>query len=80
MLVKVKEHDNLVRDVSNQAILNTDYSAVRRHAKRMSDLENMEQQAREINTLRDELIEIRAAFRQLESLTALLVSERGHKD
>jgi hypothetical protein len=56
---KIIEEKYLVRDMYSKAVLNTDTSAVRRHEKRLMDLQKEEVRDKEINSLRSELSEIK---------------------
>lgn len=56
---------NLVRDMFSKAILNTDTSVVRKHQKRLIDLQKEENRTREIDNLKSELDEIKGLLRDL---------------
>lgn len=62
---RVKDEKNLIRDMSTQAILNTDISAVKRHEQRMQQLNKQKEQQAEINNLKSEISEIRKLLQQL---------------
>lgn len=57
--LKVENEKALVRDSYSKAILNTDVSSVKRHEERMRRIEKQKSQEREINSLRQEIAEIR---------------------
>jgi hypothetical protein len=65
MRLKVKENERLVRDVGNFAILNTDRSAISAHEQKMEQLNRIKKQEVEINTLRNDVSEIKDMLRQL---------------
>jgi len=56
---------NLVRDMVSKAILNTDVSVVRKHQKRLQDLQKEENRINEIQNLKNELGEIKDLLRTL---------------
>jgi hypothetical protein len=62
---KIIDHENLIRDMSTQAILNTDHSIVRKHEKRMLDLQKEQARENEINTIRGDLAEIKKLLSSL---------------
>ena len=67
--LKVEGHDNLVRDTSSKAIINTNknaYEVAKRRAdeaQRQRDV--MRETAREINTLKSEMHEIKHLLQEL---------------
>ena len=67
--IKVEGHDNLVRDTSSKAIINTNknaYEVAKRRAEeaqRQRDV--MRETAREINTLKSEMHEIKHLLQEL---------------
>lgn len=65
---KIIDHPNLVRDMGNQAILNTDLSVVRKHQKRVQDLAKEQARVDEINSLKNELAELRKMLRALVNI------------
>jgi hypothetical protein len=65
MRLKVKENERLVRDAGNFAILNTDRSAISAHEQKMEQLNRIKKQEVEINTLRNDVSEIKDMLRQL---------------
>ncbi len=64
-LAKIVDHNNLVRDLSNQAILNTDLSLVRKHEKRVVDLQKEEAREQEINNLKNDINQIKELLKLL---------------
>lgn len=65
MRLKVQENERLVRDSSNFAILNTDRSALSAHEQKMEQLRKMKAQEQEINTLKNDISEIKDLLKQL---------------
>jgi len=64
---RIEEHPTLIRDMTTQAVLQTDYSIVRKHEERMSRLQKEENREKEINTIKSEITEIKAMLKQLLS-------------
>lgn len=62
---RIIDHDHLVRDMSNQAILNTDLSVVRKHEKRILELQKEKAREDEINTIKGDLAEIKNLLSKL---------------
>ena len=62
---KIIEHNHLVRDIYSKAILNTDTSIVRKHEKRMYDLQKEEVREKEFILLKNEIQEIRKILHDL---------------
>ena len=67
--LKVEGHDNLVRDTSSKAIINTDRNAYevakRRAEEAQRQRDEMRETAREINTLKCEMHEIKHLLQEL---------------
>ena len=67
--VKVDGHENLVRDTSSKAIINTNKNAYevakRRAEEAQRQRDEMRETAREINTLKSEMHEIKFLLQQL---------------
>ena len=63
MLLKIKDKDGLVRDMSSGAVLNTNRSDyenyLNRRKKAQLEKESQSKQAEEINSLRNEVSEIK---------------------
>lgn len=57
--LKVEDEKSLVRDTTNQAILNTDISAVNKHELRMKQINKEQCRDKEINSLKQDIAEIR---------------------
>ena len=62
---RITDQPMLVRDMSSQAILNTDLSVVRKHEKRVNRLQKEEERSLEIINLKNELAELRQMLRDL---------------
>lgn len=65
MKVKIKDHDNLIKDTSNGAILNTDKSAIARHNMMIKEVEKEKRKEDEINRLKSDISEIKALLQKL---------------
>ena len=67
--LKVEGHDNLVRDTTSKAIINTDRNAYevakRRAEEAQRQRDEMRETAREINTLKCEMHEIKHLLQEL---------------
>ena len=67
--LKVEGHDNLVRDTSSKAIINTNKNAYevakRRAEEAQRQRDEMRETAREINTLKCEMHEIKHLLQEL---------------
>lgn len=59
------DHKNLVRDMESQAILETDITVVRLHEKRIADLQKEKAREAEINTLKNDINEIKTMLAAL---------------
>lgn len=62
---KIMDHNHLIRDMGTQAVLNTDLTVVRKHEKRMQDIAKEEARVSEINSLKNELAELRDMLKAL---------------
>lgn len=67
MLVKVKEHKEYVRDVSTNAVLNVDKSALDKHNNIMNELKRQRMVQEQINNLRDDISEIKEMLKALSN-------------
>jgi len=65
MRLKVQENEKLVRDSSNFAILNTDQTAISAHEQKMYQLRKVKAQEHEINSLKNDVSEIKDLLKQL---------------
>ena len=65
MFAKIIDHDHLVRDLSTQAILNTDKTVIKKHEIRMRELQKEQERCKEIEKLHDEISEIKSLLNQL---------------
>lgn len=54
-----------VRDMSNQAILNTDRTVIRKHEKMIADLQKEENREKELIELKRDMNEIKSLLKQL---------------
>jgi hypothetical protein len=64
-LIKVKDHDQLAKDMTSGAILNTDISVVHAHEKRMREIQKETRREREINNIKSEISEIKKLLQVL---------------
>jgi wobble nucleotide-excising tRNase len=62
---KIADHKFLVRDMYSKAVLTTDSSVVRKHDKRMLDLQKEEIRSAEITSLKNDMKEIKDLLRSL---------------
>ena len=65
MYAKVKEHKNQIRDLDNFAVLNTDREALTKHEKVMYELNKDKKMQEEINTLKNDITEIKQLLQSL---------------
>jgi hypothetical protein len=64
---RIVDSPSLIRDLSNQAILNTDLSIVRKHEGRQRELDKDRNREIEINNLKSELSDIKKMLQALLS-------------
>jgi hypothetical protein len=62
---KIVDHKHLFRDMYSKAILNTDISVVKKHEKRMRDLQKEDARDKEFQLLKNEMIEIKKMLSML---------------
>jgi len=62
---KIINHQGLVRDLTTQAVLNTDMSLVREHEKRMSNLLKEAERESEIQNMKHEISEMKKLLNKL---------------
>jgi predicted secreted Zn-dependent protease len=55
----IVDHPGLVRDLNSQAVINTDKVAIRRHEKRMKELESEKAREEALKSLRQDVDEIK---------------------
>jgi len=65
MKLKVKENEKFVRDSNNLAILNTDENAIKKHELKMEQLRKQKERDREIQTIKNDLAELKQLLRDL---------------
>lgn len=65
--LRVENEKNLVRDSATNAILNTDISVVNKHQHRMQQLQKETSRENEINSLKNDIEELRNIVTQLMS-------------
>jgi wobble nucleotide-excising tRNase len=64
-IAKIIDHNDLIRDMHSKAVLQTDLAVVRRHEKRIMELEKEDAREQAIDNLKRELGEIRSMLREL---------------
>jgi hypothetical protein len=62
---KIVDHKHLVRDLHSKAILNTDPTVLRKHEKRIIDLQKEEERKNEINIIKSDIAEIKNLLKSL---------------
>lgn len=67
MFVKVKEHKEYVRDISTNAVLNVDKSALDKHNNIMNEMKRQRMVQEQINNLRDDISEIKEMLKALSN-------------
>jgi hypothetical protein len=69
---KIIDKQNLVRDMNTNAVLNTDQLAVRRHEKRVADLQKESSRELDINQMKSDINEIKEMLRQLSNSSIIV--------
>jgi cell fate (sporulation/competence/biofilm development) regulator YmcA (YheA/YmcA/DUF963 family) len=64
-IAKVKENPDLVRDLSNQAILNTNLDAVTAYKKRKEKAREIDQSISDINTMKQEMSDLKSLMQRI---------------
>lgn len=57
--LRVKDETHLIKDVYTKAVLNTDKDILKKHEMKMRQVEKEKSQQAEINSLKDEINELR---------------------
>lgn len=65
MFAKVKDNDDLMRDMNTQALLRIDLSVVRKHEARVQDLMKESNRTEELADIRNELKMVKDILKQL---------------
>ena len=65
ILAKVKENPDLVRDLGNQAILNTNLDALSAYKKRKAKEFQIDQSINDINTMKQEMQDIKSLMQRI---------------
>ena len=63
--LKVKEHNNLVKDVKTKAILNTDINSYREAKKRRMESITLQSLTNDVNIIKNEFEEIKTLLKQI---------------
>ena len=64
-IAKVKENPDLVRDMENQAILNTNVSALEAYKKRRQKESEVSQSLNDINTMKQDINELKTLMQRI---------------
>jgi hypothetical protein len=67
MMYRVKDHNNLLRDPSNQAIINVDREKLSEHRNKKQMKDNIEYLNEEIASLKSDFQEIKFLLQQIAS-------------
>lgn len=65
MYYKVKDDEKLVRDSRNNSLLNTDVKSLKKHEMIMREKENSKRFVEEINTMKNDISELKDMLRVL---------------
>ena len=63
--LKVKDHNNLVKDVRTKAILNTDINSYREAKKRRMESITLQSLTNDVNIIKNEFEEIKTLLKQI---------------
>ena len=63
--LKVKEHNNLVKDIRTKAILNTDINSYREAKKRRMESITLQSLTNDVNIIKNEFEEIKTLLKQI---------------
>jgi cell fate (sporulation/competence/biofilm development) regulator YmcA (YheA/YmcA/DUF963 family) len=64
-IAKVKENPDLVRDLGNQAVLNTNVDALAAYRKRRDKAKEIDQTINDINTMRQEMSDLKSLMQRI---------------
>ena len=67
MFAKVKENQNLIRDLKTKAVLSVDENAIKKHEQFMAQKRKEEKMQEEINSLKSEISEIKDLLKIIAS-------------
>jgi cell fate (sporulation/competence/biofilm development) regulator YmcA (YheA/YmcA/DUF963 family) len=65
IIAKVKENPDLVRDLGNQAVLNTNVDALAAYRKRRDKAKEIDQTINDINTMRQEMSDLKSLMQRI---------------
>ncbi len=68
---KIEGYSYLLRDLQTNAILNTDPVAVKKHERRLQDLQKEEYREMELNNIKQDILELKSLIRELVSSKSL---------
>jgi cell fate (sporulation/competence/biofilm development) regulator YmcA (YheA/YmcA/DUF963 family) len=64
-IAKVKENPDLVRDLGNQAVLNTNIDALTAYKKRREKAKEIDQTISDINTMKQEMSDLKSLMQRI---------------
>lgn len=64
-IAKVKENPDLVRDLGNQAVLNTNVDALAAYKKRREKAKEIDQTISDINTMKQEMSDLKSLMQRI---------------
>jgi hypothetical protein len=64
-IAKVKENPDLVRDLGNQAVLNTNIDALTAYRKRREKAKEIDQTIGDINTMKQEMSDLKSLMQRI---------------
>jgi cell fate (sporulation/competence/biofilm development) regulator YmcA (YheA/YmcA/DUF963 family) len=65
VIAKVKENPDLVRDLGNQAVLNTNVDALAAYRKRRDKAKEIDQTINDINTMRQDINDLKSLMQRI---------------
>lgn len=65
MYAKVKDDEHLIRDMSNNSILNTDRTALKKHEMVMRQKDNAKKFSEELATMKNDISELKEMMKAL---------------
>lgn len=71
-LAKVKEHENLMKDMDSGAVLLSDKTAMNEYKSKKNMLQNMRDVSSEINTIKQKLSELDSVKTDMQEIKELL--------
>jgi cell fate (sporulation/competence/biofilm development) regulator YmcA (YheA/YmcA/DUF963 family) len=65
VIAKVKENPDLVRDLGNQAVLNTNVDALAAYRKRRDKAKEIDQTINDINTMKQDINDLKSLMQRI---------------